>query len=71
MAEFRKENEKILKGLMPEQLKEQFINGNVVNILTGKDHKGRRILVLSEGSAWDPDVVTSSQIFQLLYLSES
>lgn len=41
-----------------------------MNVLTTKDHLGRRILVLNQGQVWNPDEITTDQIFQLLYLSK-
>jgi len=68
IAEFRKEHEKLLKGLLPEHEKKAFIEGRVINVLTNKDHLGRRILVINMGKAWDPEVLSTDQIFQLLYM---
>jgi len=68
IAEFRKENERLLKGLLPEQEKVAFTEGNVVNVLTNKDHLGRRVLVVNSGKLWNPDNVTHEQLFRLFYL---
>lgn len=68
IAQFRKEHEKILKGLLPENVKKPFVEGHCVNILIDKDHKGRRVLLMSQGQDWDPSVISQDEIFQLLYL---
>jgi len=68
IAEFRKEHEKLVKGLLPEHEKKAFIEGNIVNVLTNKDHLGRRVLVVNSGKLWNPDEVTSDQLFRLFYL---
>lgn len=70
IAEFRKEHEKVLKGLLPEQEKVAFTEGNIVNVLTNRDHLGRRVLVVNSGKLWNPDEVTADQMFRLFYLSE-
>lgn len=68
MAEFRKEHEKLLKGLMPEQEKIPFTEGNVINVLTNKDHLNRRVLIVNNGKIWDPDVVSADSMFRMFYL---
>lgn len=69
MAEFKKEHDKILNGLKPDQVKFAFETGNVMNVLLNKDQYGRRVLVLSQGKTWNPDEVSTDNIFQVLYLS--
>lgn len=71
MAEFRKEHAKVLKGLMPEQEKIPFTEGGIVNVLTNKDHKNRRVLIVNNGQVWDPAVVSSDSMFRMFYLSKS
>ncbi|CRK90149.1 CLUMA_CG003865, isoform A [Clunio marinus] len=68
IAEFRKENAKFVKGLLPEQEKKAFCEGNVINILTGKDQLGRRVLIVNQGKLWNPDEVTADQLFKLFYM---
>lgn len=70
IAEFRKEHERLVKTLLPSDEKKAFIEGNVVNVLTSKDHLGRRVLVVSTGKVWNPDDVKADQLFRLFYLSE-
>jgi hypothetical protein len=70
IAEFRRENEKLVKGLLPEHEKVAFTEGNIVNVLTNKDHLGRRVLIVNTGKLWNPDEVTADQLFRLFYLSE-
>lgn len=70
MATFRKEHEKLVKDLMPEDEKISFCEGNVVNVITNKDHKGRRMLIVNNGKVWDPSVVSSDSMFRMFYLSK-
>lgn len=60
-----------MKDLTPEQEKIPFIEGNAVNVLTDKDHKNRRILVVNSGKIWDPEVVSSDSLFKMFYLSKN
>jgi hypothetical protein len=71
IAEFRKEHEKLLKQLLPQDEKKAFVEGNVVNVLTNKDHLNRRVLVVNSGKVWEPDQVSADQLFRLFYLGES
>lgn len=71
MAEFRRDNWKVLKDLMPEQEEKPFCEGNVVNILTLKDHKNRRILIVKNGKDWDPAICSADSLFRIFYLSMS
>jgi hypothetical protein len=71
MAEFRRDNAKLIKDLMPEQEKIPFMEGGVVNVLTNKDHKNRRVLIVNSGKLWDPSVVSADSMFRMFYLSES
>jgi hypothetical protein len=70
IAEFRRDNEKLVNGLMPEQEKIPFITGGAVNVLTDRDNKNRRILVVNSGKIWDPEVVSSDSLFRMFYLSK-
>lgn len=49
VAEFRRDNAHLLDGLMPEHEKDAFLNHKVVNVLKGRDHKCRRVLVVNVG----------------------
>lgn len=55
---------------MPEQEKIPFIDGNCVNVLTNKDHKNRRMLVVNSGKLWDPAIVSDESLFRMFYLSK-
>lgn len=55
---------------MPEDEEKAFTEGGVVNVLIDKDHKHRRVLVVNCGKVWDPDIVSSDQLFRLFYLSK-
>lgn len=68
IAEFKRDYSDTLKGLMPVDEEEAFINGNVVNILTNLDQDGRRVMIVHCGKIWDTKKVTSEQMFRLFYL---
>lgn len=55
---------------MPNDEKVAFTKGNCVNVLTNKDHLGRRVLIVNSGKLWNPDEVSADQLFRLFYLSE-
>lgn len=67
VATFRKEYANLVHGLLIEQLKEKFIKGNIVNVLKNCDQLGRRVLIVHCGSVWDPNYISSDEIFQMLY----
>ncbi|XP_018569362.1 clavesin-1 [Anoplophora glabripennis] len=68
IAAFKEKYKNILENLLPEDEKVAFIEHNVVNVLKGRDHKGRRVLVVNVGETWDPSKVTADQLFRLFYL---
>ncbi|XP_074040139.1 retinaldehyde-binding protein 1 isoform X2 [Leptinotarsa decemlineata] len=68
IADFKEKNKKILDGLLPQDEKVAFTEHNVVNVMTNRDHKGRRVLIVNAGELWDPSKVTSDQIFRMFYL---
>uniref|UniRef100_A0AAG5CV11 CRAL-TRIO domain-containing protein n=1 Tax=Anopheles atroparvus TaxID=41427 RepID=A0AAG5CV11_ANOAO len=68
IAEFKKANHPLLHALKPEEEKLAFIDHNVVNVLTNRDQKGRRVLLVNCGAAWDPKAVSSEQLFRLFFL---
>lgn len=70
MAEFRKEYAAQVKDLLPQDHKRAFIETDVINVLINKDHLGRRVLILKQGHNWDPEQISTHEIFQLLYLSK-
>lgn len=49
IAEFKRDNAALLDNLMPEDEKEAFLNHKVVNVLKGRDQKGRRVLIVNVG----------------------
>ena len=49
IAEFKKENVKLLNNLMPNDEKVAFAEHDVVNVLTNRDQDGRRVLVVNCG----------------------
>lgn len=52
VAEFKKKYEVLLKDIMPEDEREAFTQHNVVNVLTERDHKGRRVLIVNCGGKY-------------------
>ncbi|CAH1117990.1 unnamed protein product [Phaedon cochleariae] len=65
---FKDKHKAIIDNLLPEDEKVAFTEHKVVNVLTNRDHKGRRILIVNAGATWDPSKVTSDQIFRMFYL---
>lgn len=68
IAEFRKENTALVRGLMPEMEKKSFTDYEVVNVLKNCDQLGRRVLIVNCGKLWDPSNVTSDSLFRMFYL---
>lgn len=68
VSDFKKKNKDVVGNLMPEDEKDAFTNYNVVNVLTNRDHKGRRVLLVNVGGSWDPSKVTADQLFRLFFL---
>lgn len=68
IAEFKKKHHDILDGLMPAQLEKQMVQFPCVNVLTGTDQDGRRVLVSKVGEAWNTSEVSNVHVFQLFYL---
>lgn len=48
-AEFKRDNASLLEGLLPEHEQEAFLQHNVANVMKGRDHKGRRVLIVNVG----------------------
>ncbi|XP_058058022.1 clavesin-1-like [Anopheles bellator] len=67
IAEFNKTYKETLFNLMPADVQNVFIEHNLVNVLTNRDQKGRRMMVVNMGEPWDPKVVSEEQIFRVLY----
>ncbi|KAK7788490.1 hypothetical protein R5R35_011932 [Gryllus longicercus] len=68
VADFKDKNDWLLGGLRPETEKVVLTEHNVVNVMAGRDQKGRRVLFVNVGGTWDTKSVTSDQIFRLFYL---
>ncbi|XP_017773249.1 PREDICTED: clavesin-1 isoform X2 [Nicrophorus vespilloides] len=68
IANFKETHKALLENLLPEDEKNAFVNHNVVNVLTNRDHLGRRVLLVNVGSSWDTSKVTSDQLFRIFYL---
>lgn len=49
IAEFKRDNASLLNGLVPEHEKEAFLEHKVVNVMKGRDQKGRRLLIVNVG----------------------
>ncbi|XP_055544917.1 alpha-tocopherol transfer protein-like [Wyeomyia smithii] len=67
VAEFKKAHSDLLKDLLPVDLKEDIINNNVVSVLKQRDQKGRRMLIVKMGEAWDPKSISEDKVFAILY----
>ncbi|KXJ77971.1 hypothetical protein RP20_CCG005975 [Aedes albopictus] len=68
IAEFKKSNHPLMHDLFPIDEKISFTDHEIVNVLTNKDHKGRRVLVMNCGKAWDPKQVNAEKMFRLFFL---
>ncbi|XP_060815039.1 retinaldehyde-binding protein 1 [Bombus pascuorum] len=68
IAEFKDKNAILLSNLMPNDERVAMLEHNVVNVIKGRDHKNRRILIVNCGKSWDPSAVSADQIFRVLYL---
>ncbi|RZC39186.1 retinaldehyde-binding protein 1, partial [Asbolus verrucosus] len=53
ISDFKVKYKDILENLLPEDEKEAFTQHNVVNVLTNRDHKGRRVLLVNVGEFTD------------------
>lgn len=49
VAEFKRDNASLLDGLLPDHEKEAFFDHKVVNVMKGRDDKGRRVLIVNVG----------------------
>lgn len=67
-ADFKQKHEKLLANPLPREEKKLFTDNNVVNVLVDRDQKNRRILVINMGSAWDPKLLSSDNLFKVLYM---
>lgn len=59
IAEFKEKHKDLLENLVPTDEKEAFTQHNVVNVLKERDHKGRRILLVNCGGAFEKAIVNS------------
>ena len=46
---------------MPNDERVAMLEHNVVNVIKGRDHKNRRILIVNCGKSWDPSAVSADQ----------
>lgn len=67
VAEFQKSHHDLLHNLMPADLKDEMTNHNLVTVLTNRDQKGRRMVIVRMGEVWDPKAVHEDKIFAILY----
>ncbi|XP_032668664.1 clavesin-1 [Odontomachus brunneus] len=68
IAEFKEKNAALLHNPLPSSEQDALLNNNIINVLTTRDHKNRRILLVHSGKLWDPSKVTSDQMFRLFYI---
>ncbi|EDS40010.1 cellular retinaldehyde-binding protein [Culex quinquefasciatus] len=66
LAEFLKTHNDI-KNVLPVDLKDEICNYNLVTVLTNRDQRGRRMVVVHMGEIWDPKAVSEDKIFAILY----
>lgn len=60
IAEFKRDNASLLNGLEPEHEKTAFLEHKVVNVLKGRDDKGRRVLIVSVGGKRNTSSILNS-----------
>ncbi|OAD60848.1 Retinaldehyde-binding protein 1, partial [Eufriesea mexicana] len=68
IIEFKEKNSSLLDNLLPTDEKSTILENNVVNVLTGRDHKGRRVMLVNCGRSWDPSRVSTDQILRVFYM---
>ncbi|XP_054282937.1 clavesin-1-like [Macrosteles quadrilineatus] len=68
VAQFKEKNSNILSELSSSSEREALQKSRVVNVLTDRDHLGRRILVANVGAAWDTNILSSDALFRLFYM---
>ncbi|XP_055640440.1 clavesin-1-like [Toxorhynchites rutilus septentrionalis] len=68
IAEFKKNNYPLMHNLYPEDEKRSFMEHGIVNVLTNRDQKGRRIMVINCGKAWDPRQIDGNRLFRMFFL---
>lgn len=56
IADFKDNQSAYLKDLMPSDEADAFMNHNVVNVLTERDAKGRRVLLVNCGGKYFKDI---------------
>lgn len=49
LATFKDKNQKIVANPLPTEEKKLFTDNSVVNVLVDRDHKNRRVVILSMG----------------------
>lgn len=49
VAEFRKNYAEVVYRIKPEDLMISFVDHNIVNILSNRDQKGRRVMIVNLG----------------------
>lgn len=68
VADFKRENDSILRNLLPDDEKSSFCDNDIVNVLINRDQLGRRVLIVNVGAVWDPKRVSADQLFRIFYL---
>ncbi|XP_055600300.1 alpha-tocopherol transfer protein-like [Uranotaenia lowii] len=66
-AEFKKTHQNVIGNVMPSDLRNEILNYNLVTVLTNRDQKGRRIVIIRMGEVWDPKAVHEDKIFGILH----
>uniref|UniRef100_A0A0C9R812 CLVS1_1 protein n=1 Tax=Fopius arisanus TaxID=64838 RepID=A0A0C9R812_9HYME len=68
ISDFKVKNAALLDNLVPMDERTAMFENNVVNVLKGRDHKGRRVLIVNTGKTWDPSKVNADSLFRIFYL---
>ncbi|XP_063976355.1 clavesin-1 [Diachasmimorpha longicaudata] len=67
ISDFKVKNAALLDNLLPMDERAALFD-NVVNVMKGRDHKGRRVLIVNAGKTWDPSKVNADSMFRIFYL---
>jgi len=66
--QFKEDHKGALADLLPSDEEKAFLETGAINVLVNRDQKERRIMVLFAGAQWDPNILSTEQIFRMFYL---
>ncbi|XP_055682214.1 clavesin-1-like [Lutzomyia longipalpis] len=62
--EFKEKYSVIYNNLLPSKLTRAF-NGDIIKVMPNRDQRGRRILIIEAGKAWNPKIVTPQDLLKM------